>query len=62
VRVHGVERPEVSIEEFRYKLAEKTVIARKTHLCERDATRRKRACKHLELRALAGAVNPFEND
>jgi pyridoxal phosphate enzyme (YggS family) len=62
VGVHGVERTELSIEVAGDELAEGRCVARKAHTNNRNSAGFEPVRKQVELRALSGAVNAFQDD
>jgi hypothetical protein len=60
--VHGIERPEITIQKARDQFAEESFIAREADLTQRNIALGKGASEHVELRPFSGAVNSFKDD
>ena len=62
MRVHVIAGAEFAVQEARHQVAEEAVVAREADAFVREAALGERGRQQIELRALSGAVNSFEDD
>jgi len=60
--IYRGQRAEFAVQKLGHELAEKTAIVGKADLRQRHSAAAEFASERLDLRAFAGAVNPFKND